>query len=226
MSAKEQLKEEINIEKEKLKNMSFRDKLWYIGEYYKFHIFGLLIVIGIISMIGFSIYQGTYDTALYCMYINNHSEQELNTDILTIDFHDYMGFNEKQVINTESVFISYGDDATEFSYASMAKISALVASKELDIMISDEANFNHYASLGGFSDLEAELPADVLELVADRLVYAADESGIKRAYGISLDDTQFAADSNLAMKPALFGIVSNSMHRENNIQLLRYIFEK
>ena len=37
MSLKETLKNEAREEQAKLKKMSFRDKLWYIWEYYKIH---------------------------------------------------------------------------------------------------------------------------------------------------------------------------------------------
>ncbi|MEG7530008.1 MAG: hypothetical protein RSF83_01280 [Hungatella sp.] len=224
MSRKEQWKENAHLEKEKMKQMSFKDKIWYISEYYKFHIFGVFLAIGILGIIGNSIYRGTFNTELYVLYLNSRSDQELNTDLLTKDFYEHMGFTEKQEINTESMYVSYGQDATEFSYASMAKISALVASKDLDIMIQDTENFNHYAELSGCADLEQELPADLLILLKDRLCYANDDTGAKKAYGISLADTQFAEDSHLGMDPPIFTIVSNSMHKENSIALLRYIF--
>lgn len=226
MQVSERLKNEAKTERAKLKDMSFRDKLWYIWEYYKFHILGLFIVIGIFWVIGTSIYRSTFESELYCIYINNRSDQELNTDLLTVDFHDYMGFNEKQQINTESSFISYGDDATEYSYASMAKISALVASQELDVMISDEENFKHYASLTAFSNLEELLPADVLDLVKDRLYYATDEEGNTYACGITLDGTAFAEKSNLTISPCLLGLLSNTKNTDNCIALIRYIFSE
>lgn len=224
MSAKEHLKKEWKTEKTKLKEMSFKDKIWYIWEYYKFHMLGILLIGGIISVVATSIYRGTFETELYCMYINNKSSEELNTDILTKDFHAYMSFTEKQVINAESAFVSTGEKASEFDYATMAKITALVASRELDLMISDVENFNHYASLSGFLNLEQVLPADVMELVKDRLVYGTDESGTPYACGISLDGTKFAEISHLDMDDITLAILSNSKNTENCFDLLRYIF--
>ena len=74
MQVSERLKKEAQTERQKLKEMSFRDKLWYIWEYYKFHILGVLIFLGILWVIGTSIYRSTYESELYCMYINNRSE--------------------------------------------------------------------------------------------------------------------------------------------------------
>lgn len=226
MSVKELLKSEIKAERKKLKSMSLRDKLWYIWEYYKFHMFGLLAILSVFWIIGTSIYRSTFDNVLYCMYINNYSDQDLNTDILTDDFHEYMNFTDKQMITAESAFVSYGGNTTEFSYASMAKISALISSKELDIMIGDQENFDHYAAMGGFADLKQNLPSDLLELVRDRLVYADDDTGTTHAYGITLDGTRFAKESNLTLSPCILTLVSNSGNKDNSIALLRYIFSE
>lgn len=211
-------------ELEKLKRMSFRDKVWYIWEYYKFHILGVIGVLLVLYVVGTSMYRSTFDTVFSCVYINNHSEQELNTDIVTKDFREHLGLNDKQLISTESMYISYGQAATEFSVASMAKISALVAAKELDIMICDQENFEHYASLDGFCDLEATLPEDVLALVEDRIVYADTESGASVPCGIDLTGTAFAEQSHIAMDPAVLGVVGNSTHIDYVSEFLRYIF--
>lgn len=224
MSTKDRFKSEIKSEREKLKNMSFRDKLWYIGEYYKFHIFGLIAVLAVLWVVGSSIYRGTFDNVLYCMYLNNPSQQDINSDILTKDFHDYMGYTDKQVITTESTFVSYEGNTSELSYATMAKISALVASRSLDVMIGDQGNFDHYASLGGFYDLEQVLPEDVLLLVKDRLVYAADDTGKSHAFGIALDGTKFAEESHLTLSPCILSLVSSSNHTDVSAAMIRYIF--
>ena len=77
-------------ELEKLKQMSFRDKVWYIWEYYKFHILGILGILLVLYVVGTSIYRSTFDTVFSCVYINNRSEQELNADIVTKDFREHL----------------------------------------------------------------------------------------------------------------------------------------
>lgn len=224
MSTKEFLKKETAIEREKLKQMSWRDKMWYISEYYKFHIFGVIMVFIILYVIGSSIYRSTFDTALYCMYINNNTGTEVNTEPLTKDFYEYMEFNDKQTVITESAFVSYGDNVNDLSYASMTKISALVASHELDIMICDTGTLEHYGKLSGFMNLEEVLPADLLELVRDRLIYIKDDTGASYAGGVDLGGTSFAEDSLLGMDPPILASVSTSQNINSTIGLLRYIF--
>lgn len=213
-------------EREKLRSMSKKDRLWYIWAYYKFHIIGFFIAIVVLWSIGTAMYQKSFDTVLYCMYLNNRSEEELNTAPLEQGFAGYLGLGEKELITTESTFISYGDDTSEFGYASMAKLTALVAAKELDIIIGDHENLDHYASMDGMLDLETELPEDVLALVGDRLIFTTGSDGAEHAYGISLEGTWFAEESHLAQDPPIFSIISNTTHKDSAIALLHYIFDQ
>lgn len=211
-------------EREKLKAMTPRDRAWYIWEYYKFPIIGVFVALVVAWNIGAAIYRGTYDTAFYCVYLNNRSDMELNTAPLEQGFSQYLGLGEKELITTESSFISYGDSATELSYASMAKLTALISAKELDVIIGDMENLEHYGSMDGFLDLEATLPEDLLPLVQEHLVYVKGSDGVSRAYGVSLSGTAFADESHLAQQPPVLGIISNSKHKDRSVALLRYIF--
>lgn len=210
-------------EKEKLKTMSGKDKVWYIWEYYKFPIFGVILGIILIWTIASSVYRSSFETVLHCMYLNNRGE-ELNTAPLDEDFAAYLELGKKQMITTESTYITYGDNITEFTYASMAKISALIAAKDLDIMICDWENFEHYTSMDGGLDLEEVLSAELLARVSDRLVYAPNEDGQSHAYGIDLSGIEFTAQSNLTQDPPILLIVSNSTRTETVFAFLDYIF--
>lgn len=224
MSFKEEIKQEAKIEKQKFQKMSRQDKIWYIWEYYKFHIAAVLGVIGVICIIATSIYNNTFNTALYAIVVNNRTNQEtVDFEPLTTGFHEYMELGKKDEIFVESMFISY-DDVSEFNYASMAKVSALIASKELDIMISDKDNLDHYVKMDGLMHLEDVLPADMSEHLKDRFYYGTDESGQTYVAGIDISGTDFAASTGIVLEPALYGVISNTQRTDTAIALLRYIF--
>ena len=50
---------------------------------------------------------------------------------------------------------------SQYSYASMAKIAALVSGGMLDIMIADEATIRHYETLDAYLDLSELLPKEL-----------------------------------------------------------------
>ena len=223
-SLKDQLKEEVRTERQKMKEMSLEDKLWYIWEYYKFHIGAVLVLILRISVVITSVRNASIDPGLYCVIINNRSSQELDTAPLEQDFFNHMGFGKKQPVYVESMYISYGDDATEYSYASMAKISALVATRDLDVIMADAESMDHYASLDGMADLEQILPPDVLSAVKDRLRTAPDSTGRSVSVSVDISGTSLADLMHLSDEAANLGIVNNSGQTDYAVALVRYIF--
>lgn len=224
MSLKEELKNEVAREKSKFGQMSFQDKLWYIGQYYKLHILGLILVVFLIGAVGSTVYHNIYyDTALNGYVLNNREEPD--TAPFVGGFAEYMGYDKYQQLTLQSSYVTYGEEASELSYATMAKLSALIAAKDLDFMIIDEVNFEHYTEMNGFKDLEAYLPADVYEAVQDRLVYAENESGESRPYAIIISDTSFAADSRLSDNCPYFAIISNTTRDDAVLSFVDYLFE-
>lgn len=211
-------------ERDKLRAMTGRDRVWYIWEYYKLPIFGVILGIFILYVVGTSFYRNSFDNAFHCVIVNNRSERELNALPLEQGFSKYLGLGAKETVTWESLFLSFGDDATELSYASMAKISALAASGDLDAMIGDRDTFEHYASLSACFDLEELAPAELIPVLTDRLLFAAGEDGISRPYGIDLSDTWFAKECGLAQTPPCLFFIGSSAHTEADIALLRYIF--
>lgn len=211
-------------EREKLKNMSRGDQAWYIWAYYKFHILGAVILLFLFYIVGSSVYRSTFKTALHCIYVNSRSESGVNFAPLEEDFAAWLALGKKDMISTEAVFISFGNDATNFSYANMAKISALVSANDLDILICDQESLNHYAEMDGFLDLEQQLSPEVLNLVRDRLYFCPGSDGISRACAIDLTGTDFATSSQLTQAPPLLGIITTTQRMENAEALIRYIF--
>lgn len=123
-------KEKASIEKEKLKQMSARDKIWYIWEYYKFHLAALAVVICLISVIGNALYRQSFTTRLSIAVINDRSGDTSSMDPLEADLRQVLGCGKKDIIEINTgLMATYGDNVTEFGYATMAKISALVASR-------------------------------------------------------------------------------------------------
>ena len=213
-------------ELEKLKAMSWKDRVWYIQAYYKVHIALVIAALLILQVVATSLYHSTFRTALYCMIINSQSQEEINLAPIQEGFAQYLNLGKKDLVNAESNFITYGDNANELSYATMAKVSALIFSKDLDIIIGDADTIRHFASLDGYIDLEKDLSPELLSLVQDRLFYAVREEGSEYACAIDISSTSLSSDIHLGQDPPLLGIIINSTRRENADALIRYIFSQ
>ncbi|MDO5550536.1 MAG: hypothetical protein Q4F76_05150 [Lachnospiraceae bacterium] len=224
MSLKENLKAESQREKAKLKNMSGRDRIWYIWEYYKLHMLAAAAILFILYMIGNVIYNSTFENRLSYMVINNSSMEPTNFETFNQEFKDYMGYGKKDRVTAEgSIYIRHDGNSSELEYASMAKISALVASNSLDMMIMDQANADHYNQLDAFADLEQLLPEDLWQQVKDYAYYAPTESGEEIACAIDINHTCFPERTGVSITPCYLGVVKSSNQIDTVIEWIRFL---
>ena len=150
------LKEEAQEEKEKLKHMSWKDRIWYIWEYYKFHMLFLLIAIMILWIIGTALYRQSFTTRLSIAIINDRSGGNSSSDPLMAGLRETLNCQKKDMIEiNEGLFLDTNEETmSQYSYASMVKIAALVSGGMLDIMIADEATIRHYESVDAYMGRE------------------------------------------------------------------------
>ncbi len=226
MSLKENLKENSREERQKLKAMPWKDRLWYIWEYYKVHMLGLVILGFVIYLIATILYNQTFEQRLYYVVMNNTTPSSANFDAINQEFKDLMGYGKKDTVTGDgSVYLNFGETASEMDYAYMAKVSALVASQELDMLITDESTFQHYAESDAFMNLEEALPEDLWEQLQDQILYTADGSGQEFPCGIEISNTRFPEDAGVSISPCYLGIISNTNHFDTVISWIRFILE-
>ena len=224
-------KERLHEEAAKLKEMSFKDKFWYIWEYYKFPIIGVIIAVFLVGSIGSAMYKNRFDTALSCAVLNSRYD----SDALTVDqyfnegFRAFIGLDENTKIDVDySMSPTFDESAmNEYSYAELAKLTAMISSKGLDVMIGRPDVIDHYGEMDGFLNLEEALPPDLYEQVKDYLYPVTNaETGQESFCGLRLEDTSFGEKTGLILDNPVLTVMSNSPHTDTAIQLIRYIFEQ
>ena len=224
-------KERLHEEAAKLKEMSFKDKFWYIWEYYKFPIIGVIIAVFLVGSIGSAMYNNRFDTALSCAVLNSRYDSEA----LTVDqyfnegFRAFIGLDENTKIDVDySMSPTFDESAmNEYSYAELAKLTAMISSKGLDVMIGRPDVIDHYGEMDGFLNLEEALPPDLYEQVKDYLYPVTNaETGQESFCGLRLEDTSFGEKTGLILDNPVLTVMSNSPHTDTAIQLIRYIFEQ
>lgn len=225
------LKERLREEAAKLKEMPFKDKIWYIWEYYKFPIIGTVIAVFMVVSIGSAMYNNRFDTALSCVVLNSRYD----TEALSVDqyfnegFREYIALDEDSKIEVDySMSPTFDESAmSQYSYAELAKLTAMISSKELDVMIGKPDVIDHYGSMDGFLNLEEVLPADLYEQVKDNLYPITNpETGVTSLCGLRIGDTTFSEKTGLILDDPILTIMSNTAHTDTAVQLVRYIFEQ
>ena len=223
------IKDTLGEEKNKLKAMSFKDKLWYVWEYYKVPIIGTIVAVCLVFSIGSAVYNNRFETALSCVILNSQpvSEDDLVTGYFDQGFREFIDLTDETKIEVDhSMSISFDEsDMNEFTYAELAKLTALISSKELDVMIGRQDSFDHFGEMGGYADLKQILPADIYEKVKDQLYEVTNqETGETIACGLKISDTDFLQKTGLSIDGPILGIMSNSTHTDTALKLIYYVF--
>lgn len=219
------IREEAARERKKLKQMTWRDKLWYIWEYYKLHIAGVLLLICLLGVVCNSLYRQSFTTRLSFCVINDETGDASSFDQLEAGLKKALNCGKKDLIEINAgLYASYGDSVSQFSYATIAKISAMVAGKDLDVMIADKATIDHYGEIQAFADLRQLLPPELYRTVEEDVYSLPGEDGSPRPVALSLEHTAFHQETGVTMEPAYLAVLSNSERTEAAVRMIRYLF--
>ncbi len=216
---------EKQTEKEKLRDMSFHDKLSYLWEYYKIHAIVGVTAVGLAVYIIYSIITPNVETQFYAAILNNTIPDEV-WEQYNADFTEQQQFDpatEDVILN--SAFYMNGDG--EYTMNMSSVLTTYIGAGEVDVMIAPESQFKTYAYNDFFDDLSDQLPTDVYTKLAD-YVYVSDtaENPQKKVVGIYLTDTKLFKENASNSDPYILGIVQNSSHKENAVEFLKMLYNE
>lgn len=223
---KEKLQQSFRDEKKKLSGMTWMERFDYLWTYYKIWLLVLAGVVFIIYLIGTIIYRSTFDTALGIAVINDSSYSSERMEPWKEELHEELELGPKEEINLEyNLSISFSEMASELEYASMAKISALIASKSIDVMIMDESAAKNYAASNAFKDLSEYLPAELYSMLEEEgmITSFAGESGEELPCLIRLNAGRMEALAGIQMNPVYLGVMNNSERQERTLEFIEYL---
>jgi hypothetical protein len=217
---------EEKTEKQKLKEMNFKEKVAYLRDYYLLKTIVCLAVLGIAVYFIYTVVTPRPVTLLDTTIINyTLSDDTINK--MTEDMNTVLVKNPKKenIVIDASFYLGNGNDNSEYTMGSIQKLQTYIYTGEIDVMIAPESVFQSYATTGVFSKLTDVLPTDLLTSFSDSLFNSTTEDNtVPGAYGVYLDNTSlFKNISNPSDRPVL-GILVNSKHQDNGVEYIKYLF--
>lgn len=156
--------DEFKEERAALKNGTFKEKLSYFWDYYKWYVIGTICIV---AFIGSFVHQivTRKDTAFYAVMLNASTMNPLEADDpYALEFAEHAGIdlNEYDIFFDTSFRIAE-NGMDENSVASTQKLAVYTAASDLDVMITDTDSFRKYAYSYTFHDLRDFLSAEQIE---------------------------------------------------------------
>ena len=230
---KKYFKNFFKTEGEKLKKMTFVEKIKYIWEYYKIHIIltvGFIVLVVSLSKV---VYRNIkYDSVFHCAMVNNmlSSAQE---EFIIKEFGNYINIDkEHETLTFDSGYMFMWDNSSfsDTNYTSRMKVASALAAQVIDIFVADKTYIISAAPEGQLYDLKEVLPADIYAAVEDKLFYTAGEDGVERAYAVDLSSSRYTYINDpengiLYPEPPYYGIVINTEHLDTSIEFLKFILD-
>lgn len=217
-----QIREELT-EKQKLSNMTFKEKIVYFRNYYLLKTIIIIVAIALVISFAYTILTPSPETVLYAAVINNAIDEETAATIQS-EFEKHLNINpETQETRIDTSFI-FGRDGNETQYTlgNEQKFVTLLYANELDIIIAPESIFSIYVNNDSLGKLSDQLPSDLCSSLADSFYYSTtSEDSNASAYGIYLDDLGLSKNTSERM---LLGMVVNSKNKSNASEFVNYLY--
>jgi len=174
------VREETKDQRAKLKNKPFKEKVKYYVGYYKYHVlgFGLAAFVFISLLVAFITHK---DYTFFGMMVNSYN---MDSEILMKDFQDYIiseiesnpeKYPEVKVddlntfIDTDSQSSRVGNG--DFDASTDTRITTMLTTSDLDILIFDSISFRRKAMNNMFLDLSTIMTEEELSKFEGKIYY-------------------------------------------------------
>lgn len=196
-------KEKRELERQKLKSMSFGGKLQYIWAYYKAPIFGLIGVLVVLSVIKDAYDNSKISTVLSITVIDSLGSDYEKTGkeiegILGVEEDDF------QVVSLEQSLSTINGGGELNPYGQMALVTKIEA-KAIDVMVMPETYYESLEADGYFADIKEVLGEET---------YASFGSD-SDSYHVTVSSEKAAEQLGTPYDPVCVAVLVNSENKEN-----------
>ena len=220
----------LNAEKNKMKDMTVRQKISYILTYYWLWIVGILTALFLMVFFINRMFFSIKDFWFYGMFANT-MENGGNESDLWYDFVDYADFDttqKKVEMNSRTFFDPTVSGGTNNSY--YQAFVALVESGDLDVVVMGTEALRGTGSSGRLLDLNDEKCAGVMGKYSDRIItcipYDEEYSEEPVPVGIDVSDSLLCTKYHLYEGDCALGISAYTDRIESVETFLDFLFSE
>lgn len=204
-------------EGDKWKKMSKKQKLTYFNDYYRNKIIVILIVLGLIVSLIYTVLSPKPDVVVSIAVVNDYWNDD-KTEELSKELFSYLALEaEKQEIEIDDTYF-LEETGMGNEIANTQRLVAKFAAGDINIVIADRDKFDEFVKSDTFVKVSEVVDADVP--YRDRLT-----SG---GYGISLKDSKLMKELESGKSELVLGILANAAKEDYKYisKIINYILQK
>ncbi|WFR57997.1 hypothetical protein QA584_02735 [Anaerocolumna sp. AGMB13025] len=214
-------------EKQKLSEMTWKEKITYFNNYYRVATIVIIAVIAAVIYLIYNIVTPKPEPVLYAAVINSAIDTETAQNLQT-DFGNKLGIDPKtqEIMIDTSFFLGSDSNVSEYSMSVQQKLSTYFFAGQIDVLIAPESFFANYAHLGNLSKLTDELPTELCTKLANSFYNSdTEDDPATSPYGIYLDGAKIYDNNGTLIDRPVLGIVVNSKYKQNAVEFIKYLFD-
>lgn len=204
-------------EGDKWKKMSKKQKLTYFNDYYRNKIIVILIVLGLIVSLIYTVLSPKPDVVVSIAVVNDYWNDD-KTEELNKELFSYLALEaEKQEIEIDDTYF-LEETGMGNEIANTQRLVAKFAAGDINIVIADRDKFDEFVKSDTFVKVSEVVDADVP--YRDKLT-----SG---GYGISLKDSKLMKELESGKSELVLGILANAAKEDYKYisKIINYILQK
>ena len=204
-------------EGDKWKKMSKKQKLTYFNDYYRNKIIVILIVLGLIVSLIYTVLSPKPDVVVSIAVVNDYWNDD-KTEELNKELFSYLALEaEKQEIEIDDTYF-LEETGMGNEIANTQRLVAKFAAGDINIVIADRDKFDEFVKSDTFVKVSEVVDADVP--YRDRLT-----SG---GYGISLKDSKLMKELESGKSELVLGILATAAKEDYKYisKIINYILQK
>ncbi|MDR1913487.1 MAG: hypothetical protein LBQ68_03260 [Clostridiales bacterium] len=205
----------------KLKEMSFKEKISYIWEYYKYFIIGFVIVMVLIANIVNAILHPPKDNFAHLIFYGGYVD-ELVAEELKNELAAALMTEEERLtgdIYYTNILLASGD--IQIDMANRQKFAAMIAAQELDILLINENELSANIEQGMCMPLGEVLGED-LSKYSDKLITSTFE-GVEAPYAIKTQGNKFFERDGVYIENMCLAVIINTKNLEHVREIIDYL---
>lgn len=155
--------------REKFGKLSFKEKLGYLWDYYKW-VPALVVVLAVVIAIGVHVAKDSRKETVLSAAIINGIKNEGNEGLkLSEGFAEYIGLDPKtQSLSLDDTYLIKLADGDQVTVACQTKLMAAIQGETLDLMVMPEDIYRNYLASGAIVRLDEALDGEFLEEEKER----------------------------------------------------------
>ncbi len=212
-----------------IKELTTKEKIQYIWDYYRGHIIIAIIVIGSIGSIVFG-WINKVDTNVYCLIFNDSENEALKEHIMS-SYSEYLGDNKVTADVDKGYMFSYLEDhgISWPDEGSTIKYMTLYSTGDADVIITDYETMLWADYEDFIFPVEEILPAELYKQLEPYFVYAIYKDdptgeGDGVVYGLDISNTEIYDGYALNYDKAILCFPNVSKDKEAAIRFTKYLY--